>query len=280
MSDAREHDTDALGEGELLAAYLDGQTDDVTTTRLERRLALDPDLAARLDALAATRAQLQRLAQVEMPDDARQRLRARLIREREEQTPAAVVRRRRPRWTPRLAPLAAAAAVVLVVVVGLASVIPGTVEQGAEESADGSADSVEQAAGAADAEPPAVSDPAAQNDAAANGAAEAEPPAEATQGRVIKPPAAVDGDAEIAARAERLLQDPPVSLGARERRLRRRAGLPSDVTCVADLEASTVDLIAEDGRVALAVLLDEEAGQIVLLDPTTCAPIRMISTNR
>ncbi len=286
MSDPRDHDVDALDEGELLAAYLDGETDDVSTRRLERRLADDVALAARLDALAATRAQLQRLGQVEMPDDVRQRLRERLARERAPETPAVAPRTRRQRWRARFAPIAAAAAVALVAVVGLASVGPSLGGGGTEEAGESAAMAEPEAP------PPELSAPAAGaaederavdsavGEEAADGTGGRDEAAEQSQDGVARAPVTVDGDAEIAARAERLLEDPPASLRTRERRLRRRAGLPIEPLCVADLEASTVDLIEEDGRVALAVLLDRGADQIVLLDPQTCAPIRTVSPGR
>jgi hypothetical protein len=88
--------------------------------------------------------------------------------------------------------------------------------------------------------------------------------------------AEVAGDAEIAARAERLRADPPENLRARERRLREQAGLPMARLCVRELRATTVDLVDEDGRVALAVMIRGASPQIVLLDPRTCAAIRTI----
>ncbi len=286
MSDAREHDGDALDEGALLAAYLDGETDDITTRRLERRLADDPALAARLDAVATTRAQLQRLAQVTMPDDMRRRLHAHLEQERTPATPAATPATRRRWWSAGIAPVAAAAAVLLVAVIGVASLAPlfvGGGEEAAVESAGTTDEAAPEAAPRLQAEADAAEDQ--QTAGAAGGEPSAEDPgapdtAGAGRDGVGTAPVTVEGDAEIAARAERLLEDPPTSLRARERRLRRRAGLPAQPSCVADLEASTVDLVDEDGRLALAVLLDGDAEQIVLLDPQTCAPIRTVSTGR
>ncbi|MBW3603326.1 MAG: hypothetical protein KY460_00200 [Actinobacteria bacterium] len=286
MSDRHDTDADALDEGVLLAAYLDGDTDDMTTRRLERRLAEDARLAARLDAIAETRAQLQRLDDVRATSAARQRVKDELARHRE--TPE-VTRAQRPatlRWVTRFAPLAAAAAVAVIAVLGLATVLPalsggdsaqeesgaqgaaeegGGVDAGGDDSDDGADGGLEAAAEA----PQALSEES-------SGRSGSETAADAT---AVAPPATVTGDADIVARAERLRDGPSTDLRRRERRLRRDAALPAGPTCVDDVDAATVDLIVEDGRTALAVLLDDGSGQIVMLDPTTCAPIRMISTD-
>lgn len=292
---------DARDEGALLAAYLDGDTDEVTTSRIERRLAADDALAARLDALAATRARLQRLDEVAVPADVRARLRVRLGAERAahgdaevrnvsaaqarhdapDPTGATNVPRTR-RWSlPAIPVMAAAAALVLVAVLGAAAVlgqlgVGGTAESGgAEVSLDAQAE--------AEADAPQAAVP--QDDAAdgAVGGGDGGAAADTARGgdtRGDQQAAKVDGDADIAARAQRLRDDPPASLRAREHRLRERAGLPTARLCVRELEAATVDLVDEDGRVALAVMVRGANPQIVLLDPRTCAAIRTISTQR
>lgn len=293
MTDSHDTEANALAEGELLAAYLDGATDEVATRRLERRLADDADLAARLDAIAAVRAQLQRLPGVTVPTAVRERLHERMA---EERTPpaAAAAPARRPWWTVRLAPIAAAAAIVLVAVLGAAAVLPQLTGGDAEKSGgdsgaeaadvamDDEAGGGEGGGGAEDGG--AAEDSGAQDEAAAapqtlsDGTTDGSPTgSEAAAERDATGAAAVRDDADITARAQRLLDDPPADLGRRERRLRRAAGLGVQRSCVGDLDAATVDLVIQDGRTSLAVLLDDGAGQIVLLEPQTCAPIRMIS---
>lgn len=285
MTDRHDADADALDEGVLLAAYLDGATDEVTTRRLERRLAEDAQLAARLDAIAETRAQLQRLDDVRAPAAARQRVKDQLARHRGTPDAAGAQPTAPPRWATRFAPLAAAAAVALLAVFGIATVLP--------EMSGG--DSAEEAAaeGGAEADIGADAGVADSGDGAGGGLeAAAEAPqalAEESSGRggseaaadvaAEAPPATVAGDADIVARAERLRDAPPTDLQRREQRLRRDAALPVTPTCVDDVDAATVDLIVEDGRTSVAVLLDDEGGQIVLLDPKTCATIRTISTD-
>jgi len=290
MRDDTSTPADALDEGALLAAYLDGDTDEVTTARIERRLADDDALAARLDAIAGTRARLQRLDDVTTPADVRARLHRRLDAERVDRavdrpggrtgrtaaSDPADVNRARP-WSVRAAPAMAAAAIVLVAVLGAAAVVGQLGRGGAEESAG--LDAALEADAGAQAEAP-------QDDAAATAGegAAVEPDRArseaARDGGDRQAAAQVDGDADIAARAERLRSDPPADLLASERRLRDRAGLSTTRLCVRELEAATVDLVDEDGRMALAVLVRGASPQIVLLDPRTCAAIRTISTQR
>lgn len=285
MSHPHEPGTDALDEGELLAAYLDADTDEVTTARVERRLQTDREFAARLDAVAATRARLQRLDQVAAPAAARAGLDARLAAERaggpaptREASPA-----RERRWrTINLAPLAAAAVLVVVAVIGVGSLVTGGDDEGAG-AAESSA--VTQAAGDVRSEPAVAGDsgPAAANEAAgaAGGAGGMETGEPADRRDLSAPAPRADDDAEIRARALELLDEPVEDLAARERRLRRAAGLPVDRLCVDGLDASTVDVVDADGRVVVAVLLPGgELMQVTLLDPKSCVPIRMIPTSR
>lgn len=285
MSHPHEPGTDALDEGELLAAYLDADTDEVTTARVERRLQTDREFAARLDAVAATRARLQRLDQVAAPAAARAGLDARLAAERagepaptREASPA-----RERRWrTINLAPLAAAAVLVVVAVIGVGSLVTGGGGEGAG-AAESSA--VTQAAGNARSEPAVAGDsgPAAANEeaGAAGGAGGMETGEPANRRDLSAPAPRAGDDAEIRARALELLDEPVEDLAARERRLRRAAGLPVDRLCVDGLDASTVDVVDADGRVVVAVLLPGgELMQVVLLDPKSCVPIRTIPASR
>lgn len=199
--------------------------------------------------------------------------------------------RRGRRWSVRATPvLATAAALVLIAVLGTAAVLGQLGLGGSEEwggagvsldaQAEPEGDAPEAAAPGDDA-----ADPAAGGDAGAITAerAASEPArggdSDGTR-REQQAAAEVDGDADIAARAERLRDDPPADLGARERRLRERAGLPTSRLCVRELRATTVDLVDEDGRVSLAVMVRGASPQIVLLDPRTCAAIRTISARR
>lgn len=297
MSDVNDPGAEAPDEGELLAAYLDAQTDELTSARIERRLASEPALAARLDAIAAATGRLQRLSSVELPPQVRDRLRARLAEERagvgdhppasaadkttspDDDAVAAVTPRRR--WQARFVPLAAAAVIVLLAVLGVAGLLAqtggGLAASGGNEESGAGRGAADTAAGEAQQEAPAAAPrTATERSGGRGGAAVAGASAAPDRPSSPRPPAKVDGDDEILARAGRLLNDPPSSLRAREQRLRRGAGLATDRLCVTDLDAATVDLIDEDGRVALAVLLAGRADQIVLLDPGTCAPMRMV----
>jgi hypothetical protein len=281
MRDDSSTGSEAHDEGALLAAYLAGDTDDVTTARIERRLASDDALAARLDALAATRARLQRLDEVTVPADVRARLRVRLDAERAgggaEGRDVTTEVRRAPGWSVRATPvMATAAAIVLIAVLGAAAVLGQFSTGGTEESAGGEV-SLEGPAGAeAEAAPDEAGDRAAGGGAGAMAAESAASEPARGGGADQQAAAEVAGDAEIAARAERLRADPPENLRARERRLREQAGLPMARLCVRELRATTVDLVDEDGRVALAVMIRGASPQIVLLDPRTCAAIRTI----
>ncbi|HEX6255363.1 MAG TPA: hypothetical protein VFZ70_06090 [Euzebyales bacterium] len=274
MRDDHQTSTDAVDDGELLAAYLDSETDDTTTARLERRLADDAALAERLDAIAQVRMRMQRLSEVSAPDEARQRLREELARVRGGTTvggpagadaPTGAGRRRW--WALRAGPALAAAAVLVIAVFGAATLlrpVGGSEESGEALVAD-EGDAAEAAgAGGADDAPQADEQPAGE--AADTAAAQAQA-------------APVDSDSEIATRALELRADAPDDLRARERQLRERAGLPTDRLCVTELDAATVDLVDEDGRVALAMLLSD-VDQIVLLVPRTCAAIRTIPASR
>src|ERR687891_318652 len=127
MDERHDPQTNAPDEGELLAAYLDAETDDITSARVERLLRQDPQVAAKLDALARTRARLQRLDDVAPPEGFRERLDARLRAERtsgaqrgDARRPS-VARRAGSRtrwWNDRFAPRVAVAALVLLVVAG------------------------------------------------------------------------------------------------------------------------------------------------------------------
>jgi anti-sigma factor RsiW len=263
----------------VLAAYLDGATDEVTTARIERRLAADPALAARLDELATVRARLQRLSQVRAPDDVRQRLRARLTEERMsdaatdparvESAPAGGEQAdRRRRWMAGVAPRLAVAVVALVAIVALGAAAvqllggvgaSGSGERAAVADSDGGGEAAQEDAGAAEGRDQAATSPDAM-------------PSEAAAAADVP---TVRRDQQVIARALRQERRTPRELRARERRLRRRAGLPTDQLCVTDLEGRTVDLVQRDGRLVLAVLVPP-GDQIVLVDPRTCAPERTI----
>jgi negative regulator of sigma E activity len=130
MDERRDPLTNAPDEGELLAAYLDGETDDVTSARIERRLHTDPTVAAKLDALAHVRARLQRLDEVEPPAGFRERLDARLRSERAQGRPATPpatsmqpAKARRTSRASRLMPFAVAASLLLLAVLGGAALL-------------------------------------------------------------------------------------------------------------------------------------------------------------
>lgn len=273
MSDADRPDHDDLADGEVLAAYLDGGTDEVTTARLERRLAGDPALARRLDDLAAARARLQRLSEVRAPEEVRRRLRARITQERATSATAAATGpvergQRRRAWMAAVAPRLAVAVVALVALVALGAAVVQLLGSGAPDSgSEGAAMAASEAAGTAETADLGGAEAERGSDQA-DAAADSEPAPRAVP--------TVRSDQQIIDRAVRQQPRRPGDLRARERRLRQLAGLPNDRLCVADLDALTVDLVERDGRLVLAVLVDAPGSQIVLVDPRTCAPERTI----
>jgi negative regulator of sigma E activity len=289
MDERRDPQTNAPDEGELLAAYLDAETDDITSARLERLLREDPQVAARLDALARTRARLQRLDDVAPPEGFRERLSSRLAAERApaaepapvEQPPPVgqphdrPVVRRTQRW---FAPLATAAALILVAMIGGATLLfqsgsessdsTGAPAQLQAESSDSNAPMAGAESGAEQAEEGAGA-PGGETTASAD---EATPRATDESLRAATP--RVASDAGIAARLQRPAQrtDDPV---ARESELRARAGLDPALACLAGTDATAVDLVEVDGRVVVTALTGEgEALDVVLFDAQNCERLR------
>lgn len=290
MDERRDPQTDAPDEGELLAAYLAAETDDLTSARIERRLLEDPQVAARLDALARTRQRLQRLEQVQPPPGFRERLDARLRTERatpHEQaaragTRASSVRRERGR---RLAPLATAAALVLTAVLGgvtLLNSVGGSVEESA-----GSGDQVTDTAAdrPATADEPLAAEPFAAPESGQGGAADGESSGadggaaagkddagtlDARAGTL--PRVAVDADIAARLRDDARTTDEPA---LREAALRERSGLPPQPLCLAGSDAAAVDLVERDGRTLLVALTPGgEGSRVVLFDPGDCTRLR------
>lgn len=282
MDERRDPQTNAPDEGELLAAYLAAETDDLTSARIERLLLDDPQVADRLDALARTRQRLQRLDDVRPPPGFRERLDIRLRAERDAQTDggghdAAGERSRRGRWFDRrrFASLAAAAALVLVAVIGGASLlrVGGSVEQSAETAADSAA---EAPADAPAAEPFAAPD--SGGEAAAGGDAAGAPqqlPGETDEdGAAARTLPQVAADADIAARLRdeaRSTDDPAI----READLRQRSGLRAQPLCLADVDAAAVDLVERNGRTLLTALVSDDGRRhVALFDPQNCTQLR------
>jgi hypothetical protein len=265
--------TNAPDEGELFAAYLDAQTDEVTTARVERLLRQDPQAAARLDAIARTRARLQRLDGAVPPDGFRDRLDARPRAERGEarQTPVASGTRTSAN---RFAPLAAVAALVLVAVLGVGALLSQVEGSGSEESAGGGAELDAQAPAATSGDAPlaGADDQATEEGAGAAAAQEEEEQEVRTTAEAAAPQ--VGGDADIARRLERPAQstrDP----SAREAELRAEAGLPAGPVCVEDVDASAVDLVERDGELVLVALVAGRNGpRVVVFNPQECTQVR------
>lgn len=270
-------------DGELLAAYLDGELDDIGTARLERRLRTDTQLAARLDAIAHTRGRLQRLDAVEPPAGFRQRLDDRLAAER---SSSSAIRQRRAhlrRWQP----LVAAAALVLILVTGAGIVLSPRASELVTTDAD-------DAAEAGMAEPEA---PAAVEDDGAAGAVEKE--GADGEDLMLAPESAtgvpvVENDTELAALFRDLLTQEPAGaeeragatdpIEAQERREREVAGLEPADSCLARAALPGTPLavrvadVAGERLLAIATRLGDspESGQIVLLDPASCEPRRVV----
>lgn len=283
MDERRDPQRNAPDEGELLAAYLDADTDDLATARIERRLREDAQVAARLDALARTRARLQRLDEVAPPPELRQRLDARLRAERAAvddttgRAPSKTVHadsadRQRRRW---FAPLAAAAALMFAAAIGgaaLFDLLPQTTSGG--ESAGTSPETSGDAAAPMAAPDSAREDAGAEEAEEADDAEELDEQTRAADGAMIPP---VTADTQIAARLRRRVPqgDDPA---AQEAELRANAGLGTDQLCLTGVEADAVDLVERDGRPLLATLERREAGsQVTLFDPVTCATVRTFS---
>jgi negative regulator of sigma E activity len=273
MDERHDPQTNAPDAGELLAAYLDGETDDVTSARIERRLRTDPGTAAKLDTLAHIRARLQRLDEVEPPADFRERLDARLRSERDKARPATPPMSSHTGSRPgRLAPFAAAAGLLLVAVVGGVALL--NIRGGGDDESVGAAAEIH-----ADAEEPEAADapmlasPDDGADAAEERAArDADIEQQAETSGAALPNVATDSD--ITARLQQTDQevDDPV---AREAQLRARAGLPAAPICLDDFDAVAVDLVERAGQPLLAALITERGGpRVVLFDPRACARIR------
>lgn len=306
MDERRDPQTDAPDEGELLAAYLAAETDDLTSARIERRLLEDPEVADRLDALARTRQRLQRLDDVRPPPDFRARLDARLRAERAGRTdPASGAvaagthagersartaggrrhrgRRFDTRW---LTPLATAAALVVVAVIGGTALLNLSAGTSPEESA-GSAADAEGPVAAPFAAPDSGGESiegggeSAEGGGAAGGEAAQQELSDRADQDARGPEAAaadalprVTADADITARLRDQAQstDPPAE---REAELRRRSGLPAQTLCLTDSAATAVDLVERDGRAVLTALVADGSGtRVVLFDPGDCARLR------
>lgn len=294
MDEQRDPQTSAPDEGELLAAYLDADTDDITSARVERLLRQDPQAAARLDALARTRARLQRVDEVAPPEGFRERLNARLEAERalSERTPepdaapqAQPADRRTQRW---FAPLTAAAALILVAVIGGAALL-GQSGSGGEDSAAAPAELRAESSGAADA-PMAEADQGAETaeesaGGPAGGAPEATAGAESGQStesleslRSAVP--RISGDARLAEHLRRLArasEDPYT----REFEQRQRVGLSTAPMCIGGIDETAADLVAFNDRLVVAALIDgdRDAGpHVVLYDARSCKRLRTFAT--
>lgn len=101
-------------DGALLSAWLSGDLDPADAETVERRLASEPELSARLERVHGLLVALRGLDTVDPPEGMSERLRRRLDQERQEVPSLAAARARRAtRWQPILG---AAAAVVLLAV--------------------------------------------------------------------------------------------------------------------------------------------------------------------
>jgi len=283
MDEHRDPQTNAPDEGELLAAYLDADTDDLTSARLERLLQQDPRAAARLDALARTRARLQRLDEVAPPEGFRERLDARLAAER---TPSQVTQSQRTpsaratqRW---FAPFAAAAALVLVAVIGGAALL-GQSGSG-EDSAAAPAQLQAESSGAANApmaEADDGGDSADERAGAGAAAGTSGTPSEAAgaeqeeaneaSGRALP---RVAGDAKLAEHLRRLAQASEHPFD-REFEQRVRAGLSTAPMCVNGVDETAADLVEFNERLVVAALIQGDDGPYVAVyDAQSCKRLR------
>jgi hypothetical protein len=271
MDERHTPQSSAPDEGELLAAYLDAETDEVTSTRIERLLRQDPEAAARLDAIARARTRLQRLDTAIPPGGFRGRLDDRLRAERAAQDTQATQAPRRSRaerhW---FRPLVAVAAVLLVALIG-GSALLNTVQESTGSALDTAAAPAEDGAALSDERDDAEQEAAGGGEAAESGAA-----AEAERAPVTSDAGAphVDSDADIALRLQaeaRSGQD----AAAREAGLRAAAGLPTEPACLDGGDAAAVDLVERDGELLLVALVDGDDGRrVVVFDPDACTRLR------
>jgi hypothetical protein len=275
MDERHDPQTNAPDEGELLAAYLDADTDDLTSARIERLLQQDPQAIAKLDAIARVRARLQRLDDVVPPEGLRERLDARLRAERTRHAEHGAARRARVAsrarwWNERLAPRAAAAVLVLLAVIGGAALLLP------RSGSDSMGATAEEAGGAGEAPASAPRLGGEDNSTYAEGA---EGAIEQDAGQPADTQAALElqrvrTDADIAARLDRRAQRTQ-NAAARETRLRRRAGMPTAPVCLSDIDATAVDLVELDGEHVLSALVpDPDGPKVALFDLQTCARLR------
>jgi hypothetical protein len=144
-------------DGELLSAWLSGDLDADRAENLERRLAAEPELAARLDLVHHTIVALRDLDTVEPPPGMSERLRERLAAERAQVPSLAAARvRRRSRW-----PVLGAAAAVVVLLAAVPVLTRALGGDGGGDAAQEAEFSLESAEGGAD------DDEMAEEDAAA-----------------------------------------------------------------------------------------------------------------
>ena len=133
-----QHNASRPETGEMLAAYLAGELDDVSTARIERALLDDAELRAQLDGIHDTVIALRQVDDVEPPADLRQRLTDHLTNL--EQPPAAKPKRTarerqsQPAWWRR--PITAAAAFALVGIVAISSLAVLSGGSGDEAASD------------------------------------------------------------------------------------------------------------------------------------------------
>jgi hypothetical protein len=175
---------------------------------------------------------------------------------------------------------AAAAVLVLVAVIGGASLLSvgGSVEQSAETAADSAAEAPADAPAAEPfAAPDSGSEAAAGGDAAggdAAGAPQQLPGETDEEGAVARTLPQVAADADIAARLRdeaRSTDDPAI----READLRQRYGLRAQPLCLADVDATAVDLVERGGRTLLAALVSDDGRRhVALFDPQNCTQLR------
>lgn len=136
--------TEPPGSDEALSAYLLGELDADASAAFEARLAGEPGLAARLDALAEALVELAGVDDVAEPDGFAERLQARL--DAEALAPDLSARRRRTRWN---AVMTAAAGVAVLAVAGL-QVLGGAEDRGEQIAMDAGEESTGGSAGLAD----------------------------------------------------------------------------------------------------------------------------------
>ena len=299
MTDSSYSDIGQPEDGELLAAYLDDDLDEVTARALERRLEADAALRDNLDAIHNVMLRMRRVDEVDVPDDVQERIRARVAQRSSAEAPGSMSARGRRRasvpghaptpWWRR--PIAAAAAIGLLGILAISSLgiisvggLEGDDSGGRQEAAvTAQADEAGEEAGGADS--PAIAEERAAESDTGVAALSTEAAAIAPES-VIEVPGLDTQEGRLAFLEELtrpsdqdLLSARPGARTGEQRAALREWGLPP--TCVERLlpegSPSALQLVVTDGSqgqwFGAAVRTEGGALMLRLVDPSDACAI-------